>query len=127
MSRFRRLLARHLDDSGDLALLLAIPSLIVVSLLAVGGFTTLAAVVSIVVFLGFVPLVLVFGDSLVPRLPDHNPTHDPFENLADLYVRGELSQAALEREIERELADSPDTDEAPESTDVERLPEQDRT
>lgn len=113
----------HVEDAGDLAILVAIPSLVVISVLAVLGFSLLASVLSIVVFLGVLPLLLVFGDSLVTPAPDENSTDDPLEALREQYVEGDLSHAALERAVERELAGSSDDADPETAPDGERLSE----
>ncbi len=107
-----------IEDVGDLLVLVSIPFVVLLSLLAVFGFTTLAAAVSILVFVGVVPLVVLFGDSLLARIRDESEPADPVADLRERYVEGELSEAQLERAIDRKL--SADNTERDEDSAVER-------
>ncbi|OIB59099.1 hypothetical protein [Natrialba sp. SSL1] len=125
-------------DVGDLVLLASIPFLVAISLLGVFGFTAIAAVFSIVFFVGVVPLLVLFGDSLLTDATDDE--NDPVADLRDQYVDGELSEAELERAVGRELSsddgdadtdgDTTDSDDGDQgvvsSSETERTPEYER-
>lgn len=92
-----------IDDEGDLILLVSIPVLLLISLLAVFGFGTIAVIVSIVAFVGVIPLIMVFGDALLNEDETEDDTADPIEELRERYVAGELSETEFERAVEHEL------------------------
>ncbi|MXV62704.1 hypothetical protein GS429_11640 [Natronorubrum sp. JWXQ-INN-674] len=117
----------YIEDVGDLAILVSLPSLVVISLLWVLGFSTLATVVSIFVFIGVLPILLLFGDSILARSRDEEQAHDPLENLNNLYAEGELTREELEREVERELSDTPNDHETDSSPEKERISESERS
>ena len=96
--------SEHIEDVGDLLLLVSIPFLAILTLLALFGFTTLAAAVSVLFVLGVIPLLLLFGDSLLEQTRDESKSTDAVADLREQYVEGDLSEAELERAIDREFA-----------------------
>ncbi|ELZ04789.1 hypothetical protein C482_03306 [Natrialba chahannaoensis JCM 10990] len=117
-------------DVGDLVLLVSIPFLVAISLLGLFGFITVAAAISIVFVVAVVPLLLLFGDSLLRESTDDE--NDSVATIREQYVDGDLSEAELERAVERELSgdDGKTSTGADEDTvspsETERSPEHER-
>ncbi|WP_436344443.1 hypothetical protein [Natronorubrum sp. FCH18a] len=80
----------------------------------------------VLVFVGVVPLFVLFGDSLLAQTCDESESTDAVANLREQYVEGDLSEAELERAIGRELSvDEADPDEGS-ATERERLTEHEK-
>ncbi|WP_254862049.1 SHOCT domain-containing protein [Halovivax gelatinilyticus] len=96
-----------LEDVGDLVVLVSVPFLVVISALALFGFTTLAALASIILVFVVLPVTLLSGDSVLSS--NAESVSDPVSELRERYVAGELSEDEFERAIDRHLS-TPDRD-----------------